>query len=111
LWTQERLGKIYDPEAPIILQERDPYFDEEMDVAISCLHQQQMIGVGEPIRVRQSQRVLLGSCTQAPPCPTDWSWQDTPSAKPEDCATFPMVTLKSGSHISRPYLPALGHSP
>lgn len=50
----------YDLEIPIILHEWDPYFDEEMDVAYKLFSiNSKMMGAGEPVRVRQSQRVLF----------------------------------------------------
>ncbi|HTS28704.1 MAG TPA: multicopper oxidase family protein [Bryobacteraceae bacterium] len=50
----------YDQEVPIILHEWEPYFTDDMDVDYKLFSiNGKMLGGGEPIRVRQSQRVLL----------------------------------------------------
>jgi FtsP/CotA-like multicopper oxidase with cupredoxin domain len=50
----------YDLEIPILLHEWEPYFTEDMDVAYKIFSVNgKMLGAGEPIRVRQSQRVLF----------------------------------------------------
>jgi FtsP/CotA-like multicopper oxidase with cupredoxin domain len=50
----------HDLEVPIILHEWDPYFTEEMDVGYKLYSiNGKMLGGGEPIRVRRSQRVLF----------------------------------------------------
>jgi FtsP/CotA-like multicopper oxidase with cupredoxin domain len=50
----------YDLEIPILLHEWEPYFDEDMDVAYKLYSVNgKMLGAGEPVRVRQSQRVLF----------------------------------------------------
>jgi len=50
----------YDLEIPIVLHEWDPYFTEDMDVAYKLFSiNGKMLGGGEPIRARQSQRVLF----------------------------------------------------
>jgi FtsP/CotA-like multicopper oxidase with cupredoxin domain len=50
----------YDLEIPIVLHEWDPYFTEDMDVAYKLFSiNGKMLGGGEPIRVRRSQRALF----------------------------------------------------
>ena len=50
----------YDQEIPIILHEWLPHFTEDMDVAYKLFSiNGKMLGGGEPIRVRRSQRVLF----------------------------------------------------
>jgi len=50
----------YDLEVPILLHEWDAYFDQDMDVAYKTFSiNGKMLGAGEPVRVRQGQRVLF----------------------------------------------------
>ncbi len=50
----------YDAEVPIILHEWEPYFNEDMDLDYKLFSiNGKMLGGGEPIRVRQSQRILF----------------------------------------------------
>jgi FtsP/CotA-like multicopper oxidase with cupredoxin domain len=56
----ERDEGRYDLEIPIVLHEWDPYFTEDMDVDYKLYSVNgKMLGGGEPIRVRPSQRVLF----------------------------------------------------
>ena len=50
----------YDLEVPVVLHEWEPYFTQDMDVdyKVSSINGK-MLGAGEPVRVRRSQRVLF----------------------------------------------------
>lgn len=52
----------YDQEVPIILHEWDPFFDSDMAMDVNyqtCTINGKILGAGEPVRVKKSQRVLF----------------------------------------------------